>query len=831
MTGEKFDEEQSEETKRLADIADLNITAADARRSHRKKKETKKKISAPSPKWDAEREDKKEKEAFFGELENLEEEDAIDKIRIKLEKDFDDVDLWIEMGKLYYNISKENEAIHCFKTALIKENENKIALTWLAWCFEELKKWADARDSWKKIIEIDEQNEQALSGLAWNLLKLDDYDSARKNYSKVLEINERDKVALNNIGYTYFLEEKCEEACKWFEKGSHIERENENYYSERYLARCKWKLHCDDECEIIVDKLIEKNTEDDYMYYLKAELLSAKEKYDEAISFLKKSVRINETSNNTFSLGYCYFEKEEFHFAIMYYEQSLKIDGPNKNKIALINLAYCYKNISNLNKALELCDECLEIAPEYYRAIYCKIKCYEQADRYEDVLDAVISFERVAGKEVADVDTLIELIDVCGYLGKKSKALEFADRLLKQAKDENNDNIERRSLNWKAYALRVNEQDDEAITVYDKVIEKWPEYEDAYRLKAQTLYDKGRFEEAIENYRKCIGLLEKNGSNKKESIGEYHLAISKTIKGQGNLLSDTVGYDSSDRRKKMEEALLELDIAEGLLDNDSEVWFEKGNCNWNLRNYPKALQCYETAASINPNRVEIWVCLGDTSQMLDSYVEARYYYEKAVSIGSIDDIWEKEGEIDKNGKNDWLSAKIGFITCLYKEKKYRDALKEIDKVFDLGKKRGSELHRIRGLSYAEEGRYRDAVAVWEMGIKDFPENKWFKGVCLYNASLDSDKAGLELDADEYAKKLIDSDCEISADGYQLQGMYLRQNKHYENAIKLLEEHFIDFSEHGKDQALRTLISCCNKLDLKEKKEEYEKRLKELEEKD
>ena len=49
--------------------------------------------------------------------------------------------------------------------------------------------------------------------------------------------------------------------------------------------------------------------------------------------------------------------------------------------------------------------------------------------------------------------------------------------------------------------------------------------------------------------------------------------------------------------------------------------------------------------------------------------------------------------------------------------------------------------------------------------------------------------------------------------------------------KLLEEHFVDFSEHGKDQALRTLISCCNKLDLKEKKEEYEKRLNELKEKD
>ena len=115
-----------------------------------------------------------------------------------------------------------------------------------------------------------------------------------------------------------------------------------------------------------------------------------------------------------------------------------------------------------------------------------------------------------------------------------------------------------------------------------------------------------------------------------------------------------------------------------------------------------------------------------------------------------------------------------------------------------------------------------------MGMKDFADDKWFNGICLYNCSIDSELLGLEVDADEYAKKLINSDSDTSADGYQLQGRFLVKNEKYEEAIKVLEEHLANFSEHGKKQGLKLLIKCYDKLENKEKKEEYEKRLKELE---
>lgn len=814
------DEEIDEATRRILDRTSyINFTSDDAKRNQSAKMAQKEKISKLSVKWD-------EKEAFYKEIEDLETEDAISKIEKALKDDFDDVDLWINLGEKFYYIHKENDAIHCFKTALIKEPENKIALEKQSWCFEKLDKWFESRDCLKKIISLDDKNKIALSGYAFCSLMLSDYDASIAYYLKVLDIDDKDSVALDNIGYSYYLQKNYDEALKWFEKTLHVERKPDDNYAERHLARINWILDRDDECEKIVDKLIENNTKDGYTYYLKAELLILKERYDEAIIYYKKSIIIEETGDNTFCLGFCYQKKKKYKFAIMYYEECLKLKRLRKPEITLVNLAFCYKNLSNLEKALELCDEALDINPRYEQALFCKIKCYEELDRSKDVINTAMSFEKITGKNVTDMDILIELVQVCVELELNDKALTYADRLV-QISNDATDNDKRFAQNLKAHALKHNGRSDEALTIYDEVIKKWPEQGDTYRLKAEILDKKDRFDEAIENYRKSIEILQNNNSDKK-IIGKLHLTISKIIKTQGNLLSKKLGFDHEERIKKMKEAIAELEIASDLLGDSWDVWYQKGNCYWNIQNYPKAFECYEIAIDIDPERIESWVCMGDTTWVMKSNSEARYYYEKASKIGKK---YEDKITGERDHRNDWVDAKIGLIKCLYHENKFEDALVEINKIFEIAKTRSTDVLRFKGLCYSNLKRWGDAVEVWEIGIKEFPEDKWFKGICLYNASLDSDFAGLKLDADEYTKKLIDSDCDNSADGYQLQGRYLRKNEKYKEARKILEENLANFSEHGKIQAVETLISCCGKLGLKEKKEEYKKRLKELEDKD
>tara|TARA_B100001123_G_C15318150_1_gene1026940 strand:+ start:866 stop:3334 length:2469 start_codon:yes stop_codon:yes gene_type:complete len=819
------DEELDEATKRILDrTRNIRFTGDDAKRNHGEKRVQKKvqekEIFKPVTKWD-------EDEAFYKEIEDLAAEDAIIKLQNALKDDFDNVDLWIKLGEKQYYIRKDKDAIHSFQTALIKEPENKVSLKKLAWCFEELGQWSDAKECYKKIISLDDKNEIALSGYAYCSLKLSEYDASIEYYSKVLEINKNDSVALDNIGFTYFLQKKYDEAIKWFERATHVERDSDDDYAERFLARTKWMLKNDDECEKNVDKLIENETKDFHIYYLKSELLLTKEKYDEAIAFCKKSIQLNENEDNVFCLGLCYQKKENYEFAILYYEQILKrFDGGKEKENLLINLAYCYKNLSNLKKALMLCDEALDSDPGYLRALFCKIKCYQELDELENVINTVINFEKMTGKNVTDIETLVELIDVSIDLKQIDQGLVYVDRLEQVAETDEEKII---AQIWKGYALKHNKQNDESLAIYDKIIEENPDREDTYRLKADILDAMGRFDEAIENYRISIRLNNKK-DGKGKTIGNTHLDIAKIMKSQGNVLTETLGYDHEERKKKMQEAIEELEIAEGILIDSWEVQYQKGNCYWNIRNYPKALQSYEMAINKDPDRIETWVCLADTSSMLGATTEARMFYEKASKIGS-DKVQGVLAE-GRSQRNDWVDAKLGLIRCLYNEKKYEDALIEIEKIIVISSVRGDDgAYRYKAMCLGEIGKRTEAISVWEECVKKFPDDKSLKGISLYNRSLDANNLGLEKDADEYAKKLIDSDTPIAADGYQLQGKYLRERKLYKEAIEILEEHLADFSKHGKKQALETIISCYDQIGNKEKKEEYKKRLKELEEED
>ena len=815
------DEELDEATKRILDrTKNIKFTSDDAKRNHGgKEKVQKKEISKPVKGWD-------EKEAFSKEIEDLAVEDAIIKIQNALKDDFDDVELWIKLGEKQYYIRKENDAIHSFQTALIKEPENKVALKKLSWCFEELDKWSNARECWKKIISLDDKNEIALSGYAYCSLKLLEYDASIEYYSKVLDINKNDSVALDNIGFTYYQQKKYDEAIKWFERATYVERESDDDYAERHLARSKWMLEKDDECEIIVDKLIKNKTNDSYIYYLKSELLLNKEKYDEAIPFCKKSIQLGESKDNIFCLGLCYQKKKNYEFAILYYEQTLKkFNGVRVSENLLINLAYCYKSLSNLKKTLMLCDDALDINPGYLRALLCKVKCYQELNELDNVINVVIDFEKMTGKNVTDMETLVEVVDVSIKQKRIDQALIYSDRLEKEAKTDE-DKIQAQI--WKAHALKHNKQSDESLSMYNKIIEESPDRDDTYRLKAEILVEMGRFDEAIEDNRKSIKILQKKDGDK-EIIANTHLNIAKIMKTQGNGLTETLGYDHEERRKKMQEAIEEIEIAEGILIDSWEVHYQKGNCYWNMRNYPKALESYEIAIDKDPDRIEAWVCMGDTSGMLGASAEAKYFYEKASKMGS-----KNKGELvqGRNQRNDWVDAKLGLIRCLYNEKKYEDALIEINKIIVISSDRGNDGgYRYKALCLGEVGKRAEAISVWEEIMKKFPEDKSLKGISLYNCSLDANAINLKSDADEYAEKLINSDTDIAADGYQLQGKYFRENKLYKEAIEVLEKHLADFSKHGKNQALRTLISCCDQIGDKEKKEEYEKRLKELEEED
>tara|TARA_Y100000590_G_scaffold256162_1_gene287726 strand:+ start:959 stop:3475 length:2517 start_codon:yes stop_codon:yes gene_type:complete len=830
---DEVDEEQSEETRKLKDLADFGITASDFKRSKSKDKKQKEKISKPVEKWDSLRD-----------IDNLEEEDAIEKIKEKLGKKehFDDVDWWIKYGEKLYYIRREEEAISAFKTALLLEPNNKTAWKKLAWCYERLETWSDVKNCWTELYIQDEKDVMILAGLGAACLNLDEYDKAKEYFSKILDIDNRNVDALDNLGYVHYELHEYKKAEECFKKSILLEREKDDVFAERYLSRAYWMLNKDDDCEKELDKLIEKKSDDHFIYHMKSDILIAKEKFDEAIGFAKESIKLKEEKENTFNLGLVYHNLKKWEFAILYYEKSLEY---NQTPHTLVNLAYCYKNYDKIDKALELCEKAFDVDPGYGRALYCKMLCYKELKQYEKVLEALEDFEKITGKATADWETIKLVVEISidistdtlatsaqaydeQYLDNWPDVLLYVRRLSNLAKtDEEKLTAEK----WMIWAWMERGSDESvSLEICNKAIEKWPHDNWLWGAKGDILsVNKEKLDEAIQCFKKSLEILAEKKGDYNFSKYKCHIGIAKTIKTQGNFLSDTIGYDSTERKQKMQEVIKELEIAEEFIDDDWELWYEKGNVNWNIRNYHKAFEYYERAAIVDPERSEAWVCLGDTLRMLNSDNEAMTFYKKAVEIGKKED--EVEVGMGKTKRNDWVDAEMGIIEILYEWKKYQEVLLHIEKIFVLQKRRDAEAYRYKAFALEELGRYNEASDVWELGINDFDEDDKTKKMCLYNISHVSAKAGLTQNAEKWANTLINSGLEYSADGYQLLGRFLRDDEKYEDSIKILEEHLANFSDHGKDQALRTLISCCDKLDLKEKKEEYEKRLKELEEKD
>ena len=176
------DKEIDEATKRILErTANINFTRYDVKPSQSGKRKKKDDISKPVEGFDR-------KDNFLKEIENLEAQDAILKIEQKIGDDFDNVHLWIELGKKLASEKDEDRAIHAFSTALMKEPKNKTALKHLALTYEDLNKWGDAIECWSQILNQDEEDEIAIRGCGWCCLQIGDYEEAILHYTKVLTI-------------------------------------------------------------------------------------------------------------------------------------------------------------------------------------------------------------------------------------------------------------------------------------------------------------------------------------------------------------------------------------------------------------------------------------------------------------------------------------------------------------------------------------------------------------------------------------------------------------------------------------------------------------------
>ncbi len=233
-----------------------------------------------------------------------------------------------------------------------------------------------------------------------------------------------------------------------------------------------------------------------------------------------------------------------------------------------------------------------------------------------------------------------------------------------------------------------NENFEEAINNFTKVIEIDPNFKYVYNYRGFSYGSLRKYEEAIKDYTKAIEINE----NYKEVY--YNRGVN-----YGSL-------------RKYEEAIKDYTKAIEIDENYKEAYYNRGVNYGSLGKYEEAIKDYTKAIEIDENYKEAYYSRGLNYNSLEKYEEALKDFTKVI-------------EIDENYKYAYFYRGLVYINI----NKYEEAIKDYTKAIEIDENYKEAYHN-RGFSYSSIKNYKEA-------LKDFTKaieiDKNYKYAYLYRA--------------------------------------------------------------------------------------------------
>lgn len=213
---------------------------------------------------------------------------------------------WYSKGVELKGKKEYEDALAAFKNAISKKADYADAYYEAGWCCNELENYEEAIDYLKKYIPSDEKNKKnKFNELGFSYYKLEKATEAIIEYKNTIALSPNDGIALRGLGNVYYeIEEDYDNAIDFYEKAIKADEE-----SSRPI------------------------------YYKLGWLYNDQERYDDAIKILLKAVQYDsEDSGIREELGYAYYQKGEYEFALTQLNKAIALDDTSK-------LGYYYKGL------------------------------------------------------------------------------------------------------------------------------------------------------------------------------------------------------------------------------------------------------------------------------------------------------------------------------------------------------------------------------------------------------------------------------------------------------------------------------------------------------
>ena len=435
-------------------------------------------------------------------------------------------------------------------------------------------------------------------------------------------------------------------------------------------------------------------------------------------------------------------------------------------------------NSQKFEEAISKYDEALSINPQCKEAYFNKGLCYQSLNDNNKALEC---FGLALGVDQNYLPAIIGQGNSQLRLGDKEGALGYFDQAL--GIDPNS----ALALSGKSICLQQLDNKEEVNEIINKQINENTEDYIPYLLKGNMLKDEQKYEDAIENYQKCLKL------NKNCAEAYYNIALCEASLGQNDAALKDIDeafnlnpelLQAKDAKgcilyslKNFDEA---LDCFTQLVEKDSanpDYYFKKGSTERELKKYDDAIKSFDETLKLNPEHTKAMLLKGNCYDATGQKDWALESYENAIQKDSYDGLAHQlkgQNLLSTNGENNNEKALYEFDIQLTNDPTNPEAL--FLKAFTLSK---------LGRNDEAIDNYKKSIEANDKSNKDENEKKENDCITNYNIGVLLSKIGQKDEAREHFNKALQSNPNFSKAKVALS--MLDKGDNMEDALNELEK--------------------------------------------
>ncbi|MBQ8848066.1 MAG: tetratricopeptide repeat protein [Candidatus Gastranaerophilales bacterium] len=406
--------------------------------------------------------------------------------------------------------------------------------------------------------------------------------------------------------------------------------------------------------------------------------------------------------------------------AIELYEQILLYDSGNVN--AVETLAKLYEETQDYEKAIEMYQMMIEAEVDETKLTelkYILADLYTKIDNYEKAFD---SYEKIHKNDPENLEILIILADLAYKNRYWQDCLKYYQKIITIVGDDF-------EILVKIAQLQVTVEDwEQAVASYKKIIS----LEDAN--SANYLYHQNELCNAMlknGQYKEAIDLLKDLlAQNPKETSFAFTLAQAYTMIGEFqigvnlynklledlppehseiiiNYISNLISAWAQDLFKKGQynQAFDKFFEALKYNENNDDVYFQLGKCNYYIKSFQDAIAHFKRAISIKPQESRYYFGLGCAYDETGSTKNAKIAFYDAINIDPMN-----------------IQARIAYAISLTKELEYAQSIEQFSEVLKYIPDNADTLYNL-ALAYELVGDIERAIKFYKKAIDNDNNHK------------------------------------------------------------------------------------------------------------